>query len=91
MWPNSHRGSLDGTLLHQLGTFQDRIIEEADNQPPMLFFHQLMLPTHNIDNNKVITWTQIQSNITNGAFALKWLCGYEWSAQWKQRRLLETL
>jgi len=55
MWPNSRKGSLDRNILTKLGMSSVRMIEETDRQPDALFFHQLILPIHNIDNSKVLT------------------------------------
>ena len=54
MWPSNRKGSLDCHLLQRLGMSADRILED-DGMPDSLFFHQLILPIHNIDNTKILT------------------------------------
>ena len=54
MWPDSHKGSLDKNVLMHLGLTPDKM-EEADRQPDALFFYQLILPIHNVDNRKTLT------------------------------------
>ena len=57
MWPDNRKGSLDVNILKHLGMTKDRMFDpEGDNnEPDALFFHQLILPIHSIDNNKVLT------------------------------------
>lgn len=54
MWPDSRKGCLDKNILSRLGLTPERM-EESDFQPDALFFHQLILPIHNVDNRKVLT------------------------------------
>jgi len=53
MWPNCRKGSLDGNVLGKLGMEPERMVE-PDGQPDSLFFFQLILPMHNVDNAKVL-------------------------------------
>jgi len=55
MWPNSRKGSLDANMLNRLGMSKKRMSEDVDGQPDALFFHQWILPIHNIDNSKVLS------------------------------------
>jgi len=50
-------GSLDRDMLHYLGLTLSRM-EEPHRSPDALFFHQLMLPICNIDNEKLMTVTK---------------------------------
>jgi len=54
MWPDSRKGCLDKNALSRIGLTPKRM-QELDPQPDALFFHQLTLPIHNIDNRKVLT------------------------------------
>jgi len=54
LFPVERAGSLDGDVLEQLGLNAGRMLEE-DGAPDALFFHQLILPIHHIDNDKVMT------------------------------------
>jgi len=54
MFPQQGSGFLDGDMLHKLGLHAGRM-READGTPDALFFQQLILPIHHIDNDKVLT------------------------------------
>jgi len=58
MWPANRKGSLDANTLTKLKMSREGMTEEADGQPDALFFHQLILPIHNIDNTKILTVEQ---------------------------------
>ena len=62
MWPANRKGSLDANTLTKLGMSRERMTEEADGQPDALFFHQLILSIHNIDNTKILTVEQDPRN-----------------------------
>jgi len=53
LFPPQRGGSSDSKVLEQLGLSEKRMQEE-DGAPDILFFHQLLFPTHNIDNDKVL-------------------------------------
>jgi len=54
LFPQQRAGALDLDALKHLGLTLDRM-READGAPDALFFHQLLLPMHNIDDEKVLT------------------------------------
>ena len=54
MWPSSCKGSLDANILNKLGLCKNRMVDDVDGYPDALFFYQLTLPMHNVDNNKVL-------------------------------------
>lgn len=47
---------MDGDILHHLGLSPTRM-QETDKTPDALFFYQLILPIHAIDNERVLTVT----------------------------------
>ena len=51
MFPLERGGSLDGGALRKLGLNKDRM-QEADGAPDALFFFQLLLPIHLIDQQR---------------------------------------
>ena len=56
-FPEVRKGSLSGDVLHRLGLNSARM-KETDGAPDSLFFYQLILPVHEIDNKKVLTVPQ---------------------------------
>ena len=59
MFPPNRHGKLDLTVLKRLGLSKERMLEE-DGAPDALFFHQLILPIHQIDPKH---WTGIPSTV----------------------------
>jgi len=51
-FPQQRAEALDSDALKHLGLTPDRT-READGAPEALFFHQLLLPMHNVDNENV--------------------------------------
>jgi hypothetical protein len=60
MFPECRKGSLDEGVLHRLGLTVERM-QEKDGAPDALFFYQLLLPMHNI-NNKVMKSTTVRND-----------------------------
>ena len=81
-FPEYRKSSLDGELLHKLGLNKMRMMEK-DGAPDALFFHQLLLPIHDVGNKTVEgdprkAYYPDVSSFMNGyaAFELKILSGY---------------
>jgi len=53
-FPTNRLGSLDGDKLFNLGLTRERM-EDATGKPGALFFYLLLLPLHDIDNERVLT------------------------------------
>lgn len=54
MFPGTRKGSLDRSVLRKLGMSQERLLEPDENGemgPDALFFYQLLLPIHRINDS----------------------------------------